>query len=53
MNTYTFPIGKLTAENRIIALAKVKEFYSDATSDFTVPFKISATAYDHNDSGDG
>jgi hypothetical protein len=53
MKTYTFPIGKLTEENRIVALSKVKELYSDATSDFTVPFKISVTAYDHSDSGDG
>jgi hypothetical protein len=53
MKTYTFPIGRLTEENRIVALSRVKELYPDATSDFTVPFKLSATAYDYNEEGDG
>jgi len=53
MKTFTFPIGKLSDENKYIALNRVKSLYPDATSDFTVPYSISATVYDCNDKGDG
>jgi len=52
MKTYTFPIGRLTEENRIVALSRVKELYPDATSDFITPYRISATVRDCNDEGD-
>ena len=45
MKTFRFPIGRLTSANKIKALKIIKEDYPDATSDFTSPFKISATIY--------
>jgi hypothetical protein len=52
MKSFQFPIGRLTSENRIIALEKIKEDYEDATSDFTSPFRISATLHDFNTNDD-
>jgi hypothetical protein len=42
----------LTKENQEIALERVKTKYPDAISDFTAPYKISATVYNCNDIGD-
>jgi len=52
MKKYAFPIGKLTPDNRLIALLRIKATYPDATSDFTSPFRISVTLEDMKDEGD-
>jgi len=52
MKTFQFPIGRLTPENRIIALERIKEDYKDATSDFTSPFRISSTLHGFNTNDD-
>ena len=52
MKTFRFPIGRLSKEDRIIALERIQKDYKDATSDFTSPFKISATVEDMHEDGD-
>ena len=51
--TFRFPIGRLSKENRIIALERIQKDYEDATSELTGSFKISVTTEDMWEDGDG
>ena len=53
MKNFRFPIGKLSNEDRLIALERIQKDYADAVSDFTSPFKISVTVEDMYEDGDG
>jgi hypothetical protein len=52
MVAQTKKLNKIIQEDRIIALERIQKDYKDATSDFTSPFKISATVEDMHEDGD-